>query len=263
MKSQVLQVAENINSATRRGIGSLRFFAIGGLIAFVVVAFLMVYLFRTLAVDGLIKVTEVEHVKLAQLIGNETWDDIFGPWILATQGKSAQELRAAPELPAIERKIKLMLKGTRVCKIKAYDLKGKTIYSTDPDQIGQDKRGSPGVTAGLLGFSNANLVHRDQTSFLECEVQTRDLVETYVPHFSRATGKVTGVFEIYGDATQVLAEIKRQEWTLLFVVIGPLALLYLAMFFIIKQSQDAFLRCIRERKGTASSLVKPAAHSRA
>lgn len=243
VNSQVPQVAANIGGATRRGFGSLHVFAITSLIAFVAVAFLMVYLFRTLAVDGLIKVAEVEHVKLAQLIGNETWDDVFGPWILATQGKSAQDLRAAPELAAIERKISLMLKGTRVCKIKAYDLKGMTIYSTDPEQIGQGKRGSPGVTAGLLGFSSANLVHRDQTSFFECEVQTRDLVETYVPHYSRTTGKVTGVFEIYGDATGLLAEIDRREWTLVFVVIGPLALLYLLMFFIFKQTKDALLWC--------------------
>jgi len=204
--------------------------------AFVAVGFLMVYLFRTLAIDGMLKVAEVEHVKLAQLIGNETWDDIFGSWIQATQGKSIDEIRAAPELPAIERKITLLLKGTRVCKIKAYDMKGMTIYSTDPGQIGENKSSSPGVVAGLLGYSNSHLVHRDQTSYLECEVQTRDLVESYVPHFSRATGKVTGVFEIYGDATGLLAEIDRREWYLVLVVIGPLALLYLAMFYIIRRT---------------------------
>ena len=234
----------------RRSFGALHLVAITSLIAFVAVAFLMVYLFRTLAIDGLIKVAEVEHVKLAQLIGNETWDDIFGPWIQATQGKSIDEIRAAPELPAIERKINFLLKGTHVCKIKAYDLKGMTIYSTDPKQIGEDKSGSPGVVAGLLGFSSANLVHRDQISYLECEVHTRDLVESYVPHYSRTTGKVTGVFEIYGDATGVLTEIDRREWFLVFIVIGPLALLYLVMFFIFKRTEDALLQCNRARSST-------------
>jgi len=206
------------------------------LVAFVAVGSLMVYLCRTLAIDGMLKVAEVEHVNLAQFIGNETCDYIFGSWIQATQGKSIEEIRAAPELSAIERKITLLLKGTRVCKIKAYDMNGMTIYSTDPRQIGENKSSSPGVAAGLLGYSNAHLVHRDQTSYLECEAQTRDLVESYVPHFSRTTGKVTGVFEIYGDATGLLAEIDRREWYLLLVVIGPLALLYLAMFYIIKRS---------------------------
>lgn len=240
MTSLVTQGIDSKAGESRRGFGSLHLFAIVSLVAFVMVALLMGYLFRALAVDGLIKVAEVEHVKLAQLIGNETWDDVFGPWILATQGRTAQELRASPELPAIERKIRLMLKGTRICKIKAYDLNGMTIYSTDLKQIGEDKRGSPGVKAGLLGFSSASLVHRDQISYFECEALTRDLVETYVPHFSRTTGKVTGVFEIYGDATEVLAEIDRREWYLMLVVIGPLALLYLALFFMVKRSRDDF-----------------------
>lgn len=243
MKSLVPQGSENAGGAKRRSFGALHLVAITSLFAFVAVGFLMVYLFRTLAIDGMLKVAEVEHVKLAQLIGNETWDDVFGPWVQATQGKSIDEIRAAPELPAIERKITLLLKGTRVCKIKAYDLKGMTIYSTDPRQIGENKSASLGVVQGLLGFSSAKLVHRDQDSYLECEVHTRDLVESYVPHFSRTTGKVTGVFEIYGDATGVLAEIDKREWFLVFVVIGPLALLYLLMFFIFKRTEDALFRC--------------------
>lgn len=112
----------------------------------------------------------------------------------------------------------MLLKGTRVCKTKAYDLKGMTIYSTDPRQIGESKSASPDVVQGLVGFSSAKQVHRDQDSYLECEVRTRDLVESYVPHFSRITGKVTGVFEIYGDATGVLAEIDKREWFLVFVM---------------------------------------------
>lgn len=247
MKSLVSQGVENAGGANRRSFGSLHFFAIASLIAFVAVAFLMGYLFRALAIDGMLKAAEVEHVKLAQLIGNETWDDAFGPWIQATQGKSAEEIRVLPELPAIERKITLRLKGTRVFKIKAYDLKGMTIFSTDTHQIGEDKRDNPGVAAGLLGLSSSRLVHRDQISYFEGVVQNRDLVESYVPHYSRTTGKVTGVFEIYGDATGVLTEIDRREWYLVIVVIGPLALLYLAMFFIFKRTQDALLRSNQAR----------------
>ena len=248
MKSMVLRGHENAEGAQHKAWGSLHLFAIASLFAFVAVGFLMIYLFRTLAIDGMLKVAEVEHVKLAQLIGNETWDDVFGPWIQVTQGKSVEEVRTSSELLAIERKISLLLKATRVCKIKAYDLKGMTIYSTDPSQIGQSKFDSPGVKAGLLGFSSAKLVHRDQASYLECETYTRDLVESYVPHFSGATGKVTGVFEIYGDATGVLAEIDKREWFLFVVVIGPLALLYLVLFFIFKRTDDALARCNQARK---------------
>lgn len=250
MKSLEPQGVENAGGANRRSFGSLHLFAIASLISFVAVAFLMGYLFRGLAIDGLLKAAEVEHIKLAQLIGNETWDDAFGPWIQTAQCKSAEELKAAPELSAIERKMTLLLKGTRIFKVKAYDTKGMTIFSTDLEQIGEDKSTNPGVKAGLLGLSSSHLVLRDEISSFEGEVQKRDLVESYVPHFCSTTGKVTGVFEIYGDATGVLAEIDRRQWYLVFVVIGPLALLYLALLVLAKRTQDAFLRSNRERQET-------------
>lgn len=234
--------------ADRRGVNLLPFFAVASLIAFVTVATLMGYLFRTVAIDGMLHAAEIEHIKLAQLIGNETWDDAFGPWMQTTRGKSAQELRASLEIPAIKRKMMIRLKGTRVFRIKAYDSRGMTVFSTELSQIGQDKSDNVGVKAGLLGLSSSRLAHRDQISHFEGEVQTRDLVESYVPHYDRATGKVVGVFEIYGDASALLAEVDRRQWQLVLVVIVPLALLYLAMFVIVKRAQDALSRNRRERR---------------
>lgn len=248
MKMFEKKPVENGGVADRKGVHLLRSFAIASLIAFVAVAALMGYLFRTVAIDGQLKATEIEHIKMAQLIGSETWDDAFGPWMQTTRGKSAQELRDSLEIPAIKRKMMLRLKGTRVFRIKAYDSKAMTVFSTELSQIGQDKSDNVGVRAGLLGLSSSRLVHRDQVSHFEGEVQTRDLVESYVPHYDRASGKVVGVFEIYGDASALLADINRQQWYLVLVVIGPLALLYLALFIIVKRAQDSLLRNKRERK---------------
>lgn len=91
----------------------------------------MGYLLRQLAVEGLLHSAETEHVKLAQVMGNNTWGDVFGPWMEMSRGKSAQEMQASLHLPAIQRKMAMLAKGTRVFKIKAYDLHGRTIFSTD------------------------------------------------------------------------------------------------------------------------------------
>lgn len=224
------------------GLGSLKYFVITSLIAFVAVAVLMGYLLRTMAIDSLIHQAEVAHVRLAQVIGNETGDDVFGPWFHKMRGKPAAEIRAAPELDAIERKIALLTNGTRIFKIKAYDEKGLTIYSTDVKQIGENKSTNPGVMAGLIGLSSSRLVHRDQISHFEGVIQSRDLVESYVPHYDPGTGKVSGVFEIYGDATGVLAEINKRQWQLAVAVIVPLVLLYLALFSLVKRSRYLLLQ---------------------
>jgi len=238
----VQKVSESAAVVQQRGFDPLHLFAIVSLLAFVAVASLMGYLFRQLAMEGLLRGAESEHVKLAQVMGNSNWGDAFGPWMEMTRGKSADELRVSLELPAIQRKMVLLMKGTRVFKIKAYDLQGRTIFSTDVRQIGEDKSANPGVKAALLGLSSSSLVYRNEVSHFEGQRQIRDLVESYVPHYDPATGKVNGVFEIYGDATGVLADIDQRQWYLVAVVVGPLALLYLALLGMVRRGRRALLR---------------------
>ena len=174
----------------------LRFFTTASLVAFVVVAVLLGYIFRTLSIDGLLKGYESEHVNHAQFIANEMWDSEFGPLVLAMAGKSAAELQRAPQLPALHQKVLKLLRGGKIFKIKVYDLKGMTIYSTELTQIGEDKSNNRGVIGGLQGMSSSELVHRDQFNAFEGEVQNRDVVETYVPRYDPDSGKIGGVFEI-------------------------------------------------------------------
>ena len=232
----------------------LRYFTTASLVAFVVVAALLGYAFRTLSIDGLIGGYESEHVNHAQVLANEMWDDDFGPLILALAGKSAADVKAAPQIPAIHEKVSRLLKGTKIFKIKVYDARGMTVFSTEPRQIGEDKSSNAGVMAGLRGRSSSRLVHRDQFSAFEGEVQNRDLVESYVPRYDPASGVVSGVFEIYGDATSVLTEIDRRQWFVVGSVISLLSLLYLVLFMIVKRAQDLIHRQNQEREDAQLAL---------
>ncbi|MCX7173074.1 MAG: diguanylate cyclase [Proteobacteria bacterium] len=216
----------------------LRFFTTTSLIAFVAVAAMLGFVFRALSINGLIDGYENEHADLARVIGNEMWDQDFGPFVLAMEGKPAAALKASDQIPALHRKVLKLLKGTKTFKIKVYDRKGMTIYSTELKQIGEDKSDNKGVVAGLQGSSQSELTHRDQFSAFEGEVQNRDLVESYIPRYDPATGEVSGVFEIYGDATSVLTEIDRRQWFVVGSVITSLSLLYLSLFVIVKRAQD-------------------------
>ena len=232
----------------------VRFFTTASLLAFLVVAFLLGYIFRALAIDGLVNGYENEHVNLAQVLANEMWNDDFGPLVLATAGKSAEEIKAAPQIPAIHKRVLALLSGTRVFKVKVYDLRGMTIYSTDRKQIGEDKSKNAGVIAGLRGLSSSELVHQHQFSAFEGEVQNRDLVESYVPRYDPALGAVVGVFEIYGDATYVLAEIGKRQRYMVYAVTGLLALLFLVLFGIVKRAQNVILQQNREREAAQKAL---------
>ncbi len=232
----------------------LRYFTTASLVAFLGVAILLGCVFRKLAIDGLLSGYENEHVNHAKIIANQMWDRDFVPLLAASAGKSAVALQTEPQTLVVHSKVLTLLSGTKVFKIKVYDLKGMTIYSTELKQIGEDKSGNAGVMDGLRGVSSSELVHQDTFSAFEGEVQNRDLVETYVPRYDPISGKVSGVFEIYGDATALVAEVARRQWLVVGAVIGLLALLYLALSIIVKRAQDHIDEQNRERQKVQQAL---------
>ena len=249
-------VSENGKSGSRSKptFKLVRFFTAASLVAFVAVAFLLGYIFRTLSIEGMLSGYQNEHVNQAQVLANEMWDEDFGPLVLAMAGKSAVEIQAAPQIPAIHKRVLTLLSGTKIFKIKVYDLRGMTVYSTELEQIGEDKSKNAGVIDGLRGLNSSLLVHQDQFSAFEGEVQSRDLVETYVPRFDSALGTVIGVLEIYGDATYVLAEIGKRQRYMVVSVVGLLALLFAMLFAIVKRAQNLIVRQNQEREAAQEAL---------
>ena len=241
-------------AASRREFRLVRFFTTTSLFAFLVVAAMLGYLFRALSIEGLLNGYENEHSNIAKIIANEMWDHDFAPFVAAMQGQPAAVLKTAPQLADLHHKVQKLLWGTKTFKIKVYDLKGMTMYSTDFKQIGEDKSANPGVIAALRGLSQSKLTHRDQFSTFEGEVQNRDLVESYVPRYDPATGEVSGVFEIYGDATAILMDIGRKQWIIVGSVIIALSLLYLVLFIIVKRAQDLIVQRNTEREHDQQAL---------
>ena len=233
----------------------LRYFTSASLVAFVVVAMLLGYVFRTLSVDALINGYQSEHTNHARIIANEMWDGHFGPLVEAMADKPSAQLAAAPQIPALHQKVLKLLDGTKIYKIKVYDLRGRTVYSTELSQIGEDKSDNAGVLAGLRGLSSSELVHQNQVSSFEGARQDHDVIESYIPRYDPATAQVSGVFEIYRDATSVLVEVRQRQWVLVAAVMALLTLLYLVVFTIVKRAQDRIIDQDRERQQARQALA--------
>src|SRR5262249_24621344 len=157
---------------------------------------------------------------------NDLWQNDFGPFVRAMEGKPAAELKAERQLSELHRKVLSLMRGSSTFKVKVYDMKGMTVYSTELAQIGEDKSGNAGVVAAWKGATTSELVHRNTFSALESEVQNRDLIQSYIPQLDPATGKVVGVFEVYSDVTPMLAEIGNKQWYAMMVVVGLMATLH-------------------------------------
>jgi two-component system NtrC family sensor kinase len=211
----------------------VRRFTVTSLLAFIAVAVVLGYLFRTILIDGLVRTEEEANVNLTKVFSNSLWQSDFGPFVRAMEEKPAAQLKAAPQLAELHRKVLALMHGSTIFKVKVYDMKGMTVYSTELAQIGEDKSNNAGVMAAWRGRTSSELVHRDTFSALESEVQDRDLIQSYIPQYEAVTGKVVGVFEVYSDVTPLLAEIGNKQWYAMAVVVCAMAGLHLALFLIL------------------------------
>lgn len=108
--------------------------------------------------------------------------------------------------------IRQTLEGIPVLKVKIYDLDSRTIYSSEPSQIGPAEKENPGVRAGIEGRVRSGYSFRDSFSAFHGTLSDRDVLESYVPVRSDY-GPVEAVFELYHDVTPVLerAELASRE----------------------------------------------------
>ncbi len=185
---------------------------------------------------GLVASQEAANVNLTRVLANSLWDSHFGPLVERiksipihrcrllsdnpklpkTAGSDAKQdcfaeiglrIRALPGFAELDRRAIAAMRGSTVFKIKVYDLRGLTVYSSDHRNIGEDKLANAGWRMAALGKAASELTHRDHFSTFEGMVENRDLISSYVPVRRNGSNQVVGVFEIYSDVTPMLEQI--------------------------------------------------------
>jgi diguanylate cyclase (GGDEF)-like protein len=96
-------------------------------------------------------------------------------------------------------KIKKLSEEFNIMKIKVFSPKGKTLYSTDLDEIGKINQGAEFHTIVAKGKAYSKLKKKN-TKSVEGQTLISDVVETYVPIMNEK--KFIGAIEAYYDVTQ-------------------------------------------------------------
>src|SRR5690606_13714010 len=135
----------------------------------------------------------------------------YGDFLSDTAALDAEALRAHPRIAELHREVLRQMRGLSVAKVKVYDLAGRTVYSSEARQIGEDKRTNAGFLAARSGRTASEISHRDSFSAFEQTISDRDLLSSYVPIVADAPERIVGVFEVYDDITPLLQQIARTQ----------------------------------------------------
>lgn len=210
--------------------------------------------YREMTLSRMLQQQESNNVNLTQVFANTLWERHFSQLLKDSELRSSPDLKVLSQIPEIHRDVLALMRGSTTYKIKVYDPLGRTVYSSELAQIGEDKRNNPGFQGALQGQTRSELVHKAKFSAFEQEVENRDLIQTYIPQYEN--DRPAGVFEIYSDATPFLAEIRETEIRLAVLIVAAMGALFSALYFIVHRADRIIRQQAEEKKLAQQQLAQ-------
>jgi signal transduction histidine kinase len=209
-----------------------RYFSITSFVSMVVAAILLAAFYRWIALNDLVELGERHNVALTQAFSNSLWPR-FSLFLRRTVSLSGDEIRTHHDTAELRKAVLAQMRGLSVLKVKIYDLTGRTVFSTEARQIGEDKSSNAGFLSARSGKVASELTRGNTFSAFEGAVENRDLIASYIPiRRGDPTAPIEAVFELYYDVTPLLQKTQRTQWVLLSGVLPILGLLYCVLYFV-------------------------------
>ena len=218
----------------------LRYFTITCGITSIILAITLGVIINRNQINKITHDTENQNIILSQLLANSI--QITLPEYLETPDIiDPESLKNRSIVYELDRLLYSMILGLDLLKVKIYNKKGLTLYSSDPAQIGESKENHARFQhAKNRNIADSQLSFRDEFLAFSGVLYDRDIVETYIPILS-AEGTVKGVFELYTDVTHIRTNIRHEKiW--IFSTVTIIFFLFFAILFFIVRSADKIIR---------------------
>ncbi|CAN0503114.1 unnamed protein product, partial [Phaeothamnion confervicola] len=148
-------------------------------------------------------------------------------FLIGASRRNPDDVRLDPTTDVLRSAVHDLVQGTNVLKIKIYDTHGRTIFSTDPKQIGADYSKNERFLGAMAGRTASELEKRDKFQAINGEMKNIWVLSSYIAiRPSGAAGEIVGVAETYTDVTEFQAQLDNTGSLL----VGTSAIVLLAIF---------------------------------
>ena len=224
-------------------------FSIVSLIAIIASAVSLSLYYRQTTIEQLIELEERSYVTLTQIIANTLLPKYYD-FLQLSESMPQPHLSKVPLSNELLVDVKEIVKGLPILKIKIFDTRGETLFSTDPKETGSVKPADyPGSIVADTGKIISSISERENFRRIDgSETYNRNVLSSYLPIYGKQSNTVIGVFEIYSDITPRLAEIKRKQLEVSGVVLTILGLLYLVLYLFVTRADRILTHQHREHR---------------
>ncbi len=216
----------------------LKYFSLISFVCIFAAALVLSLFYRHHSIETLVTHGEQSNIVLTRALYNTIWPH-FQPFADEASSLSGEALIAHPFTHKIHELVEAQVQKTPVLKIKIFNLDAKTVFSTDPSQLGIQKPANyPGSISARTGRVISKLSHRDSFKAISGQLMDRQVVSSYLPIVETLGDdeQIVGVFEVYFDVTKDFQAIWVEQAYAFLVIIVTLSLLYGSLFFFVRRA---------------------------
>jgi len=208
-------------------IKSNRYLIIASTIGIISIIALMI-LYRQIAISSLVDHETRSNVAITEIMSNVVRSG-YRDLIAIDPAKISELGGQHPAILRLDAEVKELMRGSKLIKVKIYNLDGLTIFSTDPSQINQDKSDNAGFLSARAGKTVSNITYRDQFDTFEGMRSNINVVSSYIPIGDSSLDQPEAVFEVYSDVTDLIDHTQSLQWKIIVLVLGSVAVFYLML----------------------------------
>lgn len=231
-----------------RGRGLLAYFSICSAAVFGLATAILVLGYANAQRTEMLEMAENQNLTMSQTLVNVIEADIIA-YVDKAAKLSTEEIRTLPDLEVWSDRFRKMIGGLPVLNIEFYTPEGRSVLTSEGDDIGEYDHGKEDFTFDVDHIPEAQMRFREKFDGLNGSVENVYVSTTHIP-VRDSQGKVRAVIEFYTNSTMEVEETNDRIWKAAALILLAFGLLYLALYGIVRRAD----RTIRTQYSALTDL---------